>query len=130
MQLPALNANTVIIAVLLTAMIYGLLVGKQRLRIFILSIYVGIVLAEQLSAVVAPKLPMLRATQISALLMGLPILIFGLAGIAHKKNHDRGSFIANILVGLFAGALIISSGLRLMPTSEMAAVDSESFLAM
>jgi hypothetical protein len=130
MQLPALNPNTVIIAVLLTAMIYGLLVGKQRLRILILSVYVGIVLAEQLASIVAPKLSMLSADQISALLLGVPILVFGLAGIAHKKNHDKGAFIANLLVGLFTGALIVSSALRLMPTSEMSAIDSESFLAM
>jgi hypothetical protein len=130
MQLPALNANTIIIAILVAAMFYGLAVGKQRLRILILSVYVGIVMAEQLSAIAATKLTMLAADQISALLLGLPIVLFGLAGIAHKKNHDKGAFIANMLVGLFTGALIVSSGLRLMPTSEMAAIDSESFLAM
>jgi hypothetical protein len=130
MQLPALNANTLIIAILVTAMIYGLIAGKQRLRIFILSVYVGIVLAEQLAAVVAPRLPMLSVDQITYLLLGLPMVIFGLAGVAHKKNHDKGAFIANLLIGLFTGALIVSSALRLLPTSAMADIDSESYLAM
>jgi len=117
MQLPALNVNTVITAILVTAMLYGLIAGKQRLRILILSVYVGIVLAEQLADIVSSKLSMLSSDQVTGLLLGLPILIFGLAGIAHKKSHDKGTFIANLLVGLFTGALIISSALRLMPVS-------------
>ena len=129
MQLPVLNVNIAIIAVLLLTAVYGLLAGKQRLRILILSVYVGIVLAEQLAGAVAPKLPMLNAVQISWGLLGLPILIFGLVGIAHKKDHHKGAFIANLLVGLLTGALIVASALRLMPTSQMAAVDNDSFLA-
>jgi hypothetical protein len=56
MQLPTLNVNIIIIAVLLSVSFYGLLAGKQRLRILILSVYVGIVLAEQLGSHVA-RLP-------------------------------------------------------------------------
>jgi hypothetical protein len=129
MQLPPLNVNTVIIAILLSASFYGLVAGKQRLRILILSVYVGIVLAEQLHSPLASRLPMLEAGQVSWLLLGIPILVFGLLGIAHKKDHDRGTFIANLIVGLFTGALIISSALRLLPTSQMAAIDNESFIA-
>jgi hypothetical protein len=130
MQLPALNVNTIIIAVLVGMTLYGLVAGKQRLRILILSVYVGIVLAEQLKGAVAPHLPQLGADQVAWLLFGLPIVIFGVVGIAHKKSHDKGAFIANLLVGLFTGALIVSSALRLLPTSQMAAIDNDSFLAM
>jgi hypothetical protein len=129
MQLPTLNVNIIIIAVLLSVSFYGLLAGKQRLRILILSVYVGIVLAEQLGSHVARQLPMLNHTQVSWGLFGLPILIFGIVGIAHSKHHDRGVFIANLLVGLFTGALIVSSALRLLPTSQMAAIDNDSFIA-
>jgi hypothetical protein len=129
MQLPALNVNVIIIAILLAMGLYGLIAGKQRLRILILSIYVGIVIAEQMSAIVAPYLKMLGADQISWLLLGLPIVIFGFIGIVHGKHHNKGSAIANSIVGLLAGALIISSALHLMPISEMAAVDNDSFLA-
>lgn len=129
MQLPALNINIIIIAVLITVSLYGLVAGKQRLRILILSVYVGIVLAQELAGVIAPSLAMLSRDQVTWLLFGLPILIFGMVGIAHKKDHDRGAFIANLLVGLFTGALIISSALRLLPVSQMAAIDNDSFLA-
>ncbi len=130
MQLPALNTNTVIIAIIVALGLYGLVAGKQRLRILILSIYVGIVVAEQMSGLVAPHLSMLSSEQTSWLLLGLPIIIFGFIGVTHGKHHDKGSFIANIIVGLMAGALIVSSALRLMPTSSLEAADSDSFLAM
>lgn len=129
MQLPALNINIIIIAVLITVSLYGLVAGKQRLRILILSVYVGIVLAQELAGVIAPSLTMFSRDQVIWLLFGLPILIFGMVGIAHKKDHDKGAFIANLLVGLFTGALIISSALRLLPVSQMAAIDNDSFLA-
>jgi hypothetical protein len=130
MNFPELNVNIIIISVLLAMAVYGLIAGKQRLRIMILSVYVGIVLSEQLVSAVSPKLAMMGQDQVSWLLFGLPIAIFGIVGIAHKKAHDKGAAIANILVGLFTGALIISSALRLLPTSQMAAIDNDSFLAM
>ena len=127
--MPALNVNIVIIAVMLVVMVYGLLAGKQRLRILILSVYVGIVLAEQFSDIVAPRLSFLGLDQVSLLLLGLPILIFGLVGTAHRKTHAKGAFIGNLIVGLITGALIVSSALRLLPVSQMAAIDNDSFLA-
>ena len=129
MQLPSLNINLLIFALLIGMAFYGLMAGKQRLRILILSVYVGIVLAQQLSSQVAPQLPMLSTGQISWLFFGLPILIFGVVGIAHSRDHDKGAFIANLLVGLLTGALIVSSALRLLPVSQMAAINNDSFLA-
>jgi hypothetical protein len=129
MQFPALNMNIVIIAVLLTVSLYGLMAGKQRLRILILSIYVGIVLAEQLAGVLAPQQHLLSQDQVSWALFALPIVVFGVVGISHAKSHDKGAFIANLLVGMLTGALIVSSALRMLPTSQMAAIDNDSFLA-
>jgi uncharacterized membrane protein required for colicin V production len=128
--MPALNANTIIIIILVAMGLYGLVAGKQRLRILILSIYVGVVLADQLSGVVAPYLKMLGPDQVDWLLLGLPIVTFGFFGVMHKKNHAKGHAIANIIVGLLTGALIVSSALHLLPTSQMSAIDSDSFLAM
>jgi hypothetical protein len=110
--------------------LYGLIAGKQRLRILILSVYVGIVLAEQVTDVVAPMIGFMGHDQVAWALLGLPILVFGLAGIAHSKHHEKGAAIANIIVGLLTGALVVSSALHLLPTSAMSAIDDESFLAM
>ncbi len=129
-QMPALNTTTVIIAILVVAAVYGLVAGKQRLRILILSIYVGIVLAEQFASPLAPSLRMIGTDQISWLLLGLPILLFGFFGVTHAKHHPKGSAIANLIVGLLAGCLIVSSAIRLLPISEMAGVKNSSFLAL
>ena len=129
-QLPPLNTNIIIIASLLAAGLYGLIAGKQRLRILILSVYVGIVLAEQFTDVIAPMVKFMGRDQVSWALLVLPILIFGFFGVMHAKHHSKGWAVGNILVGMLTGALIISSGLHLLPTSEMSAVDSDSFLAM
>jgi hypothetical protein len=104
--------------------------GKQRLRILILSVYVGIVIAEQFTGMIAPSVKFMGHDQVSWALLGIPILIFGFLGVVHGKGHAKGWVIGNIIVGLLTGALIISSGLRLLPTSELTAVDSDSFLAM
>jgi hypothetical protein len=129
-ELPALNNTVIIASILLSAGIYGLVAGKQRLRLFILSIYVGIVLAEQYASSVAPSLRMLGADQIAWLLLGVPIIIFGFFGVVHGKEHDKGAAIGNIIVGLLAGCLVVSSALHAIPTSEMSAIDNSSFLAL
>lgn len=131
MQIPAFSPNLLIIAILVVATVYALLAGKQRVRLLILSVYVGIVLAEQFTEAVKPYVGFLSLSQTSMLLLGLPVLIFGLAPQkSHKSAPDKGSSIANMLVGLMTGGLIVASALRLMPTSEMSAVDNDSFVAM
>jgi hypothetical protein len=131
MQVPAFSPDIVIITLLLLGGVYGLVAGKHKLRLFILSIYVGVVLAEQLGAILRPYATMLGPEQIAWILLGLPIVLFGLAPAHHGSKHgSKGSAIANILVGLGAGALILSSGLHLLPTSSLSAIDRDSFLAM
>lgn len=131
MQLPsALSLDTVIAASLLLGGIYGVLAGKQRLRIFILSIYVGIVLAGQLTDSVSPLVPSVSYEIMSYILLGLPILIFGFFGVMHAKHHAKGAFIANIIVGIVAAALIVSCVLKLLPTSMLTDVNNNSFIAL
>jgi len=128
--MPALDSSIIAIAVILASGVYGVVAGKQRLRIFILSIYVGIVMAGAFDATAAPYLKMLGPDQISLVLLSVPILIFGFFGVMHAKHHAKGAVIANVIVGLLAGCLIASAALHLFPTSEMTAVDNGSFIAM
>ena len=129
-EIPALNNTAIIAAIIVAAGIYGLIAGKQRLRLFILAIYVGVVLAEQFAASVTPYMKALGQDQIAFILLGAPIVIFGFFGVVHGKSHDKGAAIGNIIVGLLAGCLIVSSALHALPTSEMTAVDNSSFLAL
>jgi hypothetical protein len=130
MQLPELNANIIIIAGLGLGAVYGVLAGKQRLRLLILSVYVGIVLAGQLTDALAPSLRMVTLEQVSWGLFAAPIAIFGFFGVVHAKHHAKGALIANLIVGLLTAALIISSVLELLPTSTVAAINNDSFLAL
>lgn len=127
--LPALNVNTIIIAVIVFVGLYGVFAGKSRLRILILSVYVGIVLASQTSAVLTPTFHSLGTEEVSLLLFGLPIAIFGLLG-AFGNHHRKGSLIANALVGLMTGALIVTGGLHVLPVSQMSAIDNQSYIAL
>ena len=104
--MPALDSSIIAIAVILASGVYGVVAGKQRLRIFILSIYVGIVMAGAFDATAAPYLKMLGPDQISLVLLSVPILIFGFFGVMHAKHHAKGAVIANVIVGLLAGCLI------------------------
>lgn len=131
MQIPAFDPNMLVIAILVAGALYGLVAGKNRLRVLILSVYVGIVLAEQLASLVAPSLGMLHGDQITLLLLGLPILLFGFARqrAGHGK-HDKGAAIANMIVGILTSALIVASALKLLPVSEVTSIKDDSFIAM
>lgn len=132
MHIPPLDLNTIIIGLIVVGALYGLAFGKFHLRLLVLSIYVGIVLAEQLSGLVRPYLNQLSSEQVSWLLLGAPIVVF--ACIPRGKSHgghgaDHGAAIANLLVGLLAGALIAAGSLHVLPTSALAAANQDSFLA-
>jgi hypothetical protein len=128
-QIPPIDANIVVIAAIAVGGVYGLVAGKQRLRLFILSLYVGIVLSEQLTDSVAPQLKMLSHEQVSWLLLGVPVLIFGLVGIGFHKSHERGHALVNLIVGLLTGALIASAALHVLPVSQLTDIDRSSPVA-
>ncbi len=131
MQIPALDINLLILAVLAVGALYGAIGGKFHLRLLILSIYVGVVLAEQMSAAVRPYAPMLGVDQLNLLLLSLPILVFGFVPRGHRSSHaEQGSMIANLIVGLLTGALVAGAALHVLPTSQLAAAKNDSFLAM
>jgi hypothetical protein len=130
MQLPVINATIILSAGLVLGALYGMIAGKQRLRLLILSIYVGIVISNQLTDAVKPYVTLLSREQLSWAMLGLPILVFGFFGVVHAKNHAKGAAIANIVVGLLTAALITSSVLTSLPTSTQSYLKSDSFLAI
>ncbi|HEY6736154.1 MAG TPA: hypothetical protein VI322_00395 [Candidatus Saccharimonadia bacterium] len=130
MVLPALNITMLIGAGLALGAVYGIVAGKQRLRILILSVYVGIVLSQQVVDPLVPYAHGLSRDQLSWVLLGVPILIFGFFGVMHAKGHNKGALIANVIVGLLTAALIISTIVSVLPPSEQANLNRDSFLAI
>jgi hydrogenase-4 membrane subunit HyfE len=129
MHLPALSTNIAIIVAIAAAGGYGLLAGRHRLRGLILSIYVGIVLASQLTLAVSPYVKPLNSWQTAWLLLVLPILLFGFVR-PQRQHSGKGPAVLNVIVGLLAGALIASSALALLPVKERIAAEGDSYLAI
>ena len=128
MSIPALDSNILVIAILAVVTLYGAMAGIGRLRTLILSIFVGIVLSEQLSAIAAPKLQIIGNSNVPLLLYALPIILFGFS-LGKQHGHDRGSTLAALLLGLLTGCLIVSSALHVIPTSMAQSITDSSFVA-
>jgi uncharacterized membrane protein required for colicin V production len=129
MSIPALDSNIIVIAILVVVTLYGAMAGVGRLRTLILSIFVGVVLSEQLSAVAAPHLQIFGNDNVPILLFAAPIILFGFS-LGRQHGHDRGSTVAVLLLGLLTGCLIVSAALHVMPASLAQSITDGSFVAM
>lgn len=128
MSIPALDSNIIVIAILVVVTLYGAMAGVGRLRTLILSIFVGIVLSEELSAVSAPYLHVVGNNNVPIFLFAAPIVLFGFS-LGRQHGHDRGSTVAVLLLGVLTGCLIISAALHVMPTSLAQSITDSSFIA-
>jgi hypothetical protein len=125
MHVPALNPDTIIAAIFAAGAVYGLVGGMVRVRSLILSIYVGIVLAETLANVVAPMTKNLGTDQIDLILLGLPVLLFALP--RHRAHVQKGNPLVNIATGLLAGVFLIVAGLHVLPPSTVTQLANGSY---
>lgn len=126
--LPSLNPNTLIIIVVALVVVYGVALGQSRLRMLVLSTFVGIVLARQLTPEIMKFVPSVPELQIRIALLAIPILIFGLISGGHK-SHNKGNFLLNVIAGLVAGALIVSAVLYVLPPRDLANATTDSLFA-
>jgi ethanolamine transporter EutH len=129
MSIPAINSTLIVLATLAIVTFYGAIAGSSRLRSLILSVYVGIVLSNQLTAVVAPFAQGLGSDQVTMILFVLPILLFGFS-LGKQHGHDRGALVFRLLLGLLTGGLIVSAGINVLPPSQAQDVINSSFVAM
>lgn len=127
MHLPALNPDTIIAVVLAAAALYGFVGGTIRVRSLILSIYVGIVVAQTAATMVAPYLKSWGNLGIDLALLGLPVVLFALP--PHRSHGHKGNSIVNILTGLAAGAFLVVAALHVIPPSVATQTDNNSLFA-
>ena len=128
MSIPALDSNIIIIGILAVSSLYGAVAGIGRLRTLILSVFVGIVLSEQLSAISAPYLHFIGNNNVPLVLYGLPIILFGFS-LGKQHGYQKDSTVAALLLGLLTGGLIVSAGLHIIPTSMAQGITDSSFVA-
>lgn len=135
MNLPDINFSTDILILLTIALVVmcGVLLGHNKVKTFALSVYVGIVLATQLGAVVfgflaSHNIHYLTIAQTRMVLLAAPIIILELGKTHYRKGH-RGSFILTVMLSTLVAALIISSTLRLLEPDSLKNVLEGSALA-
>jgi len=126
MQLPAISINIVITVALVAGALMGMLGGRGRLKPVIMSIYIGLVLATNFAETVQPYLGF-SLVQSSWLLLTLPVIFFGIFGTI--RNVGKGSLVINLVIGMFTGALLLSSAFMLMPLRDQSALAGDSILA-
>jgi hypothetical protein len=124
MHLPAINTDTIIAAILAAGAIYGLFGGMVRVRSLILSIYVGIVLSETLSAMVLPMVKALNLEEVNLILLGLPVILFALP--RHRAHAQKGNMLINIITGGLGAAFLVVAALHVMPPSTVTQISSGS----
>lgn len=124
-----LNPNTLILAIMVLVITFGVAMGRRRLLMLVLSTFVGMVLASQLSPEVVKMLPGVAEMQVRVVLLVLPIVLFGLFSGGAGKHHHKGCFLLNLIAGIVTGALIISAFLFVMPPQDLANATNDSLFA-
>jgi hypothetical protein len=116
MNLAGINLNTDILVLLTFALIVtcGVLLGHHKVRIFAMSVYVGIVLATELGTVIynflnTHALGYFTLGQVRIFLMIAPIIILELGRRERYKRGARGNLIMTLVLSVLVAALIISS---------------------
>jgi hypothetical protein len=124
MNVPALNPDLLIAVVLVATTLYGFIGGSARIKALVLSTYMGIVLADTLTNIVSPYVKFLAISQVSLILMLLPILLFAIP--KHTGKGHKGNSLVNMLAGLAAGAFVATASLHVIPPSLVTQTASNS----
>lgn len=129
--------DLVIFAVFSLAIIYGLVLGHNKIKTFALSVYVGIVLAETFGASLQAWLSAQRwdlngalsESVVSIILFVLPLVLLEIGKIRHGRSKARGGTVMTILICLATACLLIASGLELLEAATREVATGQSWLA-
>lgn len=140
MTLPhiSLTPDVTIVAVLALMIVYGLVLGRNKVKTLALSIYVGLVVATELGAGFYQLLgshhldfgSRLSPSNARLTLFILPLLILELGRREHNgRGSGKGGMIMTIILCTLAAALAVSSGLTLLEPSSLKHILASSSLA-
>jgi sugar phosphate permease len=135
-QLPHVNlsVDSLILLTVVLIIIGGVMLGQQKVKTFALSIYVGIVLADQLGQ---PLYDFVKSSSLGAaiglgnlklILLGAPIV--GLE-LGHNKDHAgrRRGMVLTMILSVLTAALLIATVLSLLDPGGRQSVLNSSTLA-
>lgn len=121
-NLPALTADLIILLIIIIAILYGLLLGHSKLKTFALSVYVGLVLAQNFGKslhelAVRNNFDLggkLTDNAVALIVFGLPLLLLELGRKDHRRARHNGGMTMTLILCILTAALVISSGISVM----------------
>lgn len=133
LQQISLSTNIVIFAIIGFVVLYGIFVGHAKLRNLALSVFVGIVLANQLGTglhdwLVKNHHDNLSLSTIKLILFIAPIILLEFSRRHHAKGGHHGMIISVVLSILTAG-LIIGMGLGQLQGATLKHITDSSVIA-
>lgn len=135
MELPQYNftPDIVIIVVIFVLIIYGLLLGREKIKTLALSVYVGMVAGEELAGPLvdlAVKRSMdLTEDVIKLSLFALPLVILEIGRRQHAKSSRKGGVIMTLVLCVLVAALAVSAGMALLSEDSRLKITSDSAIA-
>lgn len=136
-NLPALTADLIILLIIVIAVMYGLLLGHSKLKTFALSVYVGLVLAQNFGKGLYELLQssnftlggILTDNAVALIVFGLPLLLLELGRKDHRRARARGGMTMTLILCILTAALVISSGISVMNPDAIKSTLDNSTLA-
>jgi len=131
----AFNANTVMVIVLILVLVYGLIMGHNKLKTFALSCFAGLVMvmtfANGLNSIVQKAHWTLGGhlglTAVKIILFTLPVVILE---FGHKeKGKNKGGFLITMILAVVTAALLISSIISFLDSGAASNILRSSILA-
>lgn len=120
--LPALTTDLLILLIIVISVMYGLLLGHNKLKTFALSVYVGLVLAQNFGKSLFELLQRnnfdlggkLTDNAVALIVFGLPLLLLELGRKDHRRSRNNGGMTTTLILCILTAALVISSGISVM----------------
>jgi hypothetical protein len=131
------SPDMIIISVVLFALLYGLLLGQHKIKTFALSVYVGIVIANELGQMVYGLLTRnhwnfhgaLTPGEVRLALFMVPILLLEIGRRERRVKSHEGGMGLTIILAVLTSALVLSSALSLLDPATRRPLVESSFLA-
>ncbi len=130
-----LSTEVAILSLFFCIIIYGLLLGQNKVKTLALSVYVGIVLSEELGPAVHGVIGNYQLAGVHftlgvtrMVLFILPLILLEVGRRNHGRGGQRGMWMTLILCVL-TSALIVASGLNLLEPDTLKKVLDNSTLA-
>ncbi len=132
MGIPNLSIDIIILGVVALVVVYGVLLGHNKLKTFALSVYVGLVLAETLGQSAADAVGGrygLGANAVKLVLFIAPLVLLEIGRKDHSRRRARTGMIMTLVLCVLTAMLLVSAGMSLLDPDSLGRTLGNSSLA-